>query len=157
MDTKKLEVGKYVNTFGIKGEIKVFPYIGYFDKLKKIYIKNEEYEIERVRSKKNILIVKLKDIDDINQIEKFKGSIVTIDEGDRPELPKGKYYVGDLIGMEVYTDDGKLLGTLDQILNTGANDIYQVGEILLPDIPDVIKEIDVEKRRIVVHLLEGLI
>ena len=67
------------------------------------------------------------------------------------------YYINDLIGFEVYSDDGKFLGTLDDIFNTGANDIYQVGDILLPAIKDVIKQIDTDNQKIIIHLIDGLI
>lgn len=153
----KIEVGEMVNTFGIKGEIKVYPYVDYLDQIKKIYIKNEEFTVSKMRYQKNIAIMKLKGIDDINLIEKYKGSTVYIDEADLPELPEGKYYIKDLIGMDVITDEGKVLGKLDDVFNTGANDIYQVGEILLPGTDEVLKKIDIENRQIIVHLIKGLI
>ena len=148
MDDKKILVGKFVNTFGIKGEIKVLPEVEYFDKLKKIYIDSNEFEIVKMRAQKNIYVVKLKDIDDINLIEKYKGKDIK---------KEGEYYKEDLIGMDVITDDGKNLGKLDDIFNTGANDIYQVGDILLPAIDDVIKQIDIKNNKIIVHILKGLI
>ena len=153
----KIEVGKYVNTFGIKGEIKIYPYVEYLDKLNYIYLDNKKMEIKKLRFKKNVAIVKLKGIDDINEIEPLKGKIVTIDESDKPELPEGTYYNEDVIGMEVYTDDEKYLGKLDDVFNTGANDIYQVGDILLPVIDDVVKEIDIKNNKIIVHIIKGLL
>lgn len=155
--SQKIEVGKYINTFGIKGEIKIYPYVEYFQDLNYIIINNEEKKIKNIRFKKNIAIVKLEGIDDINQIEQFKGCIVTINEDDIPEPPEGEYYLQDLIGMEVYTDEGKLLGKIDDAFNTGANDIYQVGKILLPAIDDVVKEIDFENNKITVHIINGLL
>ena len=96
-------------------------------------------------------------IDDINIAENLKGKIMEINESDRPELPEGVYYIDDLIGFDVYTDEGKLLGKLDDIFNTGANDIYQVGDILLPAIDEVLKQIDTENKKIIVHIIKGLI
>ena len=153
----KKEVGKYINTFGIKGEIKVYPYVEYFDRLTYLYINNTKYNIKKIRFKKNIAIIKLEDIDDINLIEQFKGEIVTIDETDIPEPEEGEYYTEDLIGMEVYTDEGMYLGKLDDVFNTGANDIYQVGKHLLPAIDEVVKEIDTDNNKIIVHIIEGLL
>lgn len=153
----KIEVGKIVNTFGIKGEIKVFPEVDYLDELKKVYIDGKMMEISKVRFQKNVAIMKLKGIDDINIAENFKGKIMEINESDRPELPEGVYYIDDLIGFDVYTDEGKLLGKLDDIFNTGANDIYQVGDILLPAIDDVLKQIDTENKKIIVHIIKGLL
>ena len=152
MNNKKIKVGKFVNTFGIKGEIKVFPEVEYFDRLRKIYIDSNEYEVSKMRVQKNVYIVKLKNIDDINLIEQYKGQDITINESDKPKPKEGKYYKEDLIGMDVITDDGKNLGKLDDIFNTGANDIYQVGEILLPAIDDVIKQIDKKNNKIIVHI-----
>lgn len=152
-----MEIGKVVNTFGIKGELKILPYVKYFEDLNRINIKNNTYEIERMRKQKNLFIVKLKGFDDINQIEDLKDCNVFIDEQDKPELQQGEYYIKDLIGFEVYTDEGKLLGKLDDVFNTGANDIYQVGEILLPAIKDVVKQVDTKNKKIIVHILKGLI
>ena len=109
MNNKKIKVGKFVNTFGIKGEIKVFPEVEYFDRLRKIYIDSNEYEVSKMRVQKNVYIVKLKNIDDINLIEQYKGQDITINESDKPKPKEGKYYKDDLIGMDVITDDGKNL------------------------------------------------
>jgi len=157
MSEAQIEVGKYVNTLGIKGEIKIFPYVEYFEDLKQFTIRGKEYKISKMRRNKNVYIVKLKEIDDINDIENLKGSMITINESDKPEPPEGEYYKEDLIGFDVITDEGKNLGQLEDIFNTGANDIYQVGKILLPGIEEVIKEINPKKRQIIVHIIKGLI
>ena len=153
----KIEVGKIVNTFGIKGEVKVFPEVDYLDELKAFYVDGKKMEISKIRFQKNIAIMKIKGIDDINIAENLKGKIMEINESDRTELPEGVYYIDDLIGFDVYTDEGKLLGKLDDIFNTGANDIYQVGDILLPAIDEVLKQIDTENKKIIVHIIKGLI
>ena len=152
-----IRVGVIINTFGVKGEVKIYPDIDYFDELERVFIKDKEYKIEKLREQKGIIIAKFEDIDDINQIESLKNEEVMIALEDRPELPEGKHYVGDLLGLEVITEDGQVLGTLDNIYNTGANDIYEVGEILLPATDEVIKQIDMENKKIIVHLLKGLI
>lgn len=152
-----IRVGVIINTFGVKGEVKIYPDIDYFDELERVFIKDKEYKIEKLRDQKGIIIAKFEGIDDINQIENLKNEEVMIALEDRPELPEGKHYVGDLLGLEVITEDGQVLGTLDNIYNTGANDIYEVGEILLPATDEVIKQIDMENKKIIVHLLKGLI
>lgn len=152
-----IRVGVIINTFGVKGEVKIYPDIDYFDELERVFIKDKEYKIEKLREQKEIIIAKFEGIDDINQIESLKNEEVMIAIEDRPELPEGKHYVGDLLGLEVITEDGQVLGTLDNIYNTGANDIYEVGEILLPATDEVIKQIDMENKKIIVHLLKGLI
>ncbi len=164
-----LEIGQIVNTFGIKGELKINPFtddINRFDELKSIFVvKNKElipYEIETVRYHKNMVILKLKGINSMNEAEKLKGLYIKIDRKYAKKLPKGTYFIADLIGLEVYDENSNLLGSIDDIYNTGANDIYVVKnnlgkQILLPGIPQVIKKVDLENKKIVVHLLNGLI
>lgn len=156
-ENQKMELGIIVNTFGLKGELKIYPYVDYILKVKKVYINNNLMEIERARIQKNIYVIKLKGIDTIEEAEKLKNSTLLMDRKDAPDLPKGTYYVSDLIGFDVYTDEGKLLGKLDDVFQTGANDVYQVGKILIPVINDVVKQIDTENKKIIVHLLKGLI
>ncbi len=154
---EKIEIGKIINTFGIKGEIKVYPYNNLIDEVKELTISNKKYEIEKIRYQKNIAIIKLKGLDDISEAEKFKGTILEIDKAEAPELPENTFYVKDIIGLDVYTDEGKYLGKIDDVFNTGANDIYSIGEILLPATEEVIKQIDIENKKMIVHILKGLL
>ena len=165
---KKLEVGQIVNTFGIKGEVKVTPFtdnINRFDDLKKVYVKTKKedklYKVENVRYHKNMVLLKLEGIDNPEQAELLKNAFLEIDREDAVPLKEGQFFIADLIGLDVYTDEGKILGKVDDIYNTGANDIYVVKDelgkqILLPGIKDVIKEVKLDDR-IVVHLIPGLI
>ena len=165
---KRLEVGQIVNTFGIKGELKVTPFtddINRFDDLKKVYVKTRKedrlYKVENVRYHKNMVLLKLEGIENPEQGELLKNSYLEIDRADAIPLEEGQYFIVDLIGLDVYTDEGKLLGKVEDIYNTGANDIYVVKDelgkqILLPGIKDVIKEVKLEDR-IIVHLIPGLI
>ncbi len=155
--SKKYEIGKIVNTFGIKGEVKIFPYVDYFLNLKNFYIDNTKFEIEKIRNQKNVVIAKIKGIDDINEVENLKGKSIYIYDEDLPDLPKGTFYIKDLIGLDVVTDDGKQLGKIKDVFNTGANDIYDVDGILLPATDEVVKKIDIENHKVIVHLIEGLI
>ncbi len=167
--TKYLEIGQIVNTFGIKGEVKIKPFtddIKRFDKLETIYIKNKnmqkEYMIENVKYHKNMVIMKLKDINTIEQAEELHQSYILIDREKEEPLEEGVYYIVDLIGLDVYTDEGELLGKVDDIFNTGSNDIYVVKDelgkqVLLPGIPDVLKQVDLKLGKITVHLIPGLI
>lgn len=160
----KFEIGQIVNTFGIKGEVKVNPYtdnIEQFKKTKNIYVNDIKMEIESAKFQKNVVILKLKGIDDMTSAENLRGNLIKVDRNTK-KLPEGTYYIVDLIGSQVYTDEGILLGILKDIYNTGANDIYTVKtedgkEILLPSIKEVIKDIDVENKKITVHILKGLI
>lgn len=166
---KRLEVGQIVNTFGIKGEVKVTPFtddINRFDNLKKVYVKTRKedklYKVEGVRYHKNMVLLKLEGIENPEQAELLKNAYLEIDREDAIPLKEGQYFIVDLIGLDVYTDEGKLLGKVDDIYNTGANDIYVVKDelgkqILLPGIKDVIKEVDLDNEKIIVHLIPGLI
>lgn len=166
---KYFEVGQIVNTFGVKGMLKVKPFtddVERFEELKKVYIckkeKLEEVEIEEVKYHKDMVLLKVKGIDDMNEAEKVKGLYLKIDRKNAKKLPKDTYFIADLLGLEVYSDTGELLGKVDDIFRTGANDVYVIKngngkQLLLPSIPDVIKEIDLENEKIIVHLLKGLI
>lgn len=166
--TKYLEIGQIVNHFGIKGMVKIKPFtddITRFDKLKTIYIETkkerQEYKIEEVKYHKNMVLMKLEGIDTVEEAETLRQSYLLVDREKEEPLEEGVYYIVDLLGLAVYTDEGKLLGKVDDIFNTGSNDIYVVKDelgkqILLPGIPDVLKEVDLEKGKITVHLIPGL-
>ena len=165
---KRLEIGQIVNTFGIKGEVKVVPFtddINRFDDLEKVYVKTKKesqlYKVENARYHKNMVLLKFEGINNPEDAELLKNSFLEVDREDAIPLEEGTYFIVDLIGLDVYTDDGKLLGKVEDIYNTGANDIYVVKDelgkqILLPGIEDVIKEVKLEDR-IIVHLIPGLI
>lgn len=163
------EIGQIVNTFGVKGWLKVNPFtddMTRFEKLKTVYVvKNKnmtEIEIEEVKYHKNMVLLKFKGIEDMNMAEKLKSCFLKIHRKDAIELPKDTYFIVDIIGSDVITDDGKNLGKVDDIYSTGSKDIYVVKDelgkqILLPSIPEVILDIDVEKQVVTVHLINGLV
>ena len=167
--TKYLEIGQIVNTFGIKGMVKVKPFtdnIERFSNLEKIYIKNKsgqtEYKIQEVKYHKNMVLIKFEGIENPEQADLLKNAYLEVDREHAVPLEEGTYYIVDLIGLEVYTEEGKLLGKVDDIYNTGANDIYVIKDelgkqVLLPGIKDVIKNVDLEGGKITVHLIPGLI
>lgn len=166
---KRLEVGQIVNTFGIKGEVKVKPFtndISRFDDLEKVYIKTRKdekiYKVENARYHKNMVLLKLEGINNPEQAEMLRNTFLEIDREDAIPLEEGTYFIADLIGLEVYTDEEKMLGKVEDIYNAGANDIYVIKDelgkqILLPGIDEVIKEVDFERNKIIVHLIPGLI
>lgn len=163
-----LELGQIVNVKGLKGEVKVNPFtenIDRFEELKTVLIKfkneNKEFEIEKVGYHKNQVILKFKGINTIEEAEKLRNSYILIDRNDLEPLEEGVYYITDLLGLEVYTEDGTLLGKVDDIYNTGSNDIYVVKDDLgkqklLPGIPEVLKNVDLKHGKIIVNLIEGL-
>ncbi len=163
-----LEIGKIVNTHGLRGEVKVVPWTDTpddFEAVSNVFIKiKREYKpltVQSVRYQKNNLIVKFKEFDNINDVEGFKGMTLYCHRDELGELPEGVYYIVDLIGLDVVTEDGNHVGVIADVFNTGANDIYDVKRegkknLLLPVIDEVVKEIDMEKRQVTVNIMEGL-
>lgn len=169
MKQEYLEIGQIVNTFGIKGAVKVMPFtddITRFEQLKTVLVvkggQKQEITIEEVKYHKNMVLLKLKGIEDMNTAEKLKGLYLQIHRKDAIPLPEDTYFIADLIGLRVYTEDGTYLGKVEDIYSTKANDVYVIKDelgkqVLLPGIGEVIKDIDLEKETITVHLLEGLL
>ena len=166
---KNLEIGQIVNTFGIKGHVKVNPFvddISRFDYLKKVFVKSnkniKELMVEEVKYHKNMVLIKFKGIDRVEEAEPLRNSYLEVDRENAIELQEGEYFIVDLLGLDVVTDENESLGRLEDIFNTGSNDIYVVKsedgkQLLLPAISEVIKEINIKEGKIIVHLLEGLI
>ena len=165
---ERLEIGQIVNTFGIKGELKVAPFtddIRRFDNLKTIYVRTKketkQYQVENVKYHKNMVLIKLEGIDQIEDAEMLRNAFLEVDRENAIPLKEGTYFIADLIGLEVYTESGDLLGKVEDIYNTGSNDVYVVKDelgkqILLPGIKEVIKEVKLDDK-IVVHLIPGLL
>ena len=166
---KQLQVGVISSTHGVRGEVKVFPTTddpSRFNELKKVYLDTGKeqilLEIQGVKYFKQFVILKFKGIDNINDIEKYKGKSLLVDREDAVDLYEDEYYIADMIGMDVYLEDGTLFGTLKDVMETGANDVYIVaskeyGEVLLPAIKECILDIDIENDKMTVHLMEGLL
>lgn len=163
-----LQVGVISSTHGIRGEVKVFPTTddpARFKKLKNVLLdtgkERLELEIQSVKFFKQFVIVKFRGIDNINDIEKYKGKSLMVPREDAVQLEEDEYYIADLIGMEVYTDGGRF-GTLKDVMETGANEVYIIdsdehGEVLVPAIQDCILDVDVEKQTMKIRLMDGLI
>ncbi len=164
-----LRVGVITTTHGVRGEVKVFPTTddpGRYKELQKVLLDTGKemltLEIEGVKFFKQLVILKFKGIDNINDIEKYRGKDLLIPREDAVALEEGEYFIFDLIDSSVFTEDGKELGVLSEILTTAANDVYVVKtpsgkEILIPSIKECILDIDVDNKKIIVHLLDGLI
>lgn len=169
MKQKYFEIGQIVNTFGIKGVVKVNPFtndISQFEKMQSILVDKKgnliEMQIEEVKHSKNQILLKLKGIETIEEAEKYRNCYLKLPREKAKELPKDTYFIADLIGLEVYSEEGILLGKVDDIYNSGASDIYEIKnelgkQILLPATKEVIKQIDLEQEKIIVHLLKGLV
>jgi 16S rRNA processing protein RimM len=163
-----LRVGVISSTHGIRGEVKVFPTtddLRRFDDLTEVILDTGKelipLEVEGVKYFKQQAILKFKGIDDINEIEKYRGKDLLVSRDNAVKLHENEYFIYDLIDSEIITDTGEALGILTEILTTSANDVYVVKtpdhkEILIPSIKECILNVDVEQKKIIVHLLPGL-
>lgn len=167
--TDRLKVGIVTSVHGIKGEVKVFPTTDdskRFRKLKQVYLDTGKemlpLEIEGVKFFKQMVILKFKGYENPDDVQKFRQKELWIDRKDAVKLTKDEYFIADLIGISVFTEDDTLLGTLKDVMETGANDVYVVEtnvgkEILIPAIKQCILNVDMDQRKMTVYLMEGLL
>lgn len=165
------QVGAITQTHGIKGEVKVFPMtddIKRFKNMKNLLLDGGKdgyisLEVENARPQKNLVILKFKGIDNINDIEKYKGKGLYVTKDNRVKLQKDEYFVADLFGLDVFVDTSdEQFGTISDVFQTGANDVYEIAlvsgkKILIPAIKDCILSVDVEANKMMIHLLDGLL
>lgn len=161
-------VGVIANTHGIRGEVKVFPTTDdpkRFQGMKEIILdtgtQKRTLAISSVRFFKNLVILKFQGIDNINDVEPYKGMDLLVTRENAVPLEEGEYYIADILGASVVTEDGADFGILKDVLTTGANDVYVVDhegrEVLLPVIPDCVLSRDLEKKVVTVHVMKGLL
>ena len=163
------EIGQIVNTNGLKGTLKIKPFtddVKEFEIFKNIYIQKKDelvsFKIQKVSYVKNMVLLKLEGIDDIDEAQKYRNLYLKVERKSLPKLKEDSYYIVDLIDCEVETIEGKILGKVDDVFSTGSNDVYVVKDemgkqILLPAIKDVVKTVDIPNKKIIVKLMEGLI
>ena len=164
-----LQVGVITQPHGVRGEVKVFPTTDdpvRFKKLKKVILdtgkEKLDLEVEHVKFFKQFVIVKFKEFDNINDIERYKRCPFLVTRENAVPLEEDEYFVADMIGMKVITEDGTEFGTLSDVMETGANDVYVIdskehGEVLMPAIKECVLNVDMESGIITVHLMNGLI
>ena len=163
-----LQVGVISSTHGIRGEVKVFPTTddaARFKKLKKVHLDTDreqvELEIQSGKFFKQFVILKFKGIDNINDIEKYKGKSLLVPREDGVPLGRDEYYIADMIGMEVFVGDERF-GVIKDVMETGANEVYIIdsdmhGEVLIPAIRQCVIDVDVEDKKMQIRLMDGLI
>ncbi len=163
-----LQVGVITSTHGVRGEVKVFPTTddpARFKKLKQVILDDGkqqiDLEIASVKFFKNMVILKFKGIDNINDVEKYRRATLLVTRENAVPLAENEYFIADLIGLSAVSDEGEELGTITDVLQTGANDVYvvttpQKEEILVPAIKECILAVDLDERRMQIHLLPGL-
>ena len=164
-----LQVGIITSTHGVRGEVKVYPTTDdprRFRRLKEVVLdtgkEKMNLEIEGVKFFKQFVILKFKGLDNINDIEKYRQKSLYVTRKNAVRLQRDEYFIADLIGLKVQDEDGKELGTVKDVIETGANDVYEVGmadgkSLLLPAIKQCILNVDVENGTMQVHVLEGLL
>lgn len=163
-----LQVGVVTTTHGVRGEVKVFPTTDDSARLKKL--KNVildtgreklDMEITSVKFFKNLVILKFKGYDNINDVERFRQAKLLVTRDNAVELAENEYFIADLIGLKASSDEGEDLGEITDVLQTGANDVYVISkegtpDLLVPAIKDCVVNVDIEAGTIVLHLLDGL-
>ena len=166
--TDRFQVGVIAGTHGVRGDVKVYPTTddpGRFRRLKSVILtvhgKDEVHEVSGVRFQDKFVLLHLSGIESPEEARNYRQMPLLIERADAMPLEEGRYYIPDLIGMSVLEEDGSELGELTDVLETGANDVYEVHtpqgqEILIPAIDDCILNVDVERSEMIVHLLPGL-
>ena len=164
-----LQVGIITSTHGVRGEVKVYPTtddLRRFRRLKEVVLdtgrEKLNLEIEGVKFFKQFVILKFKGLDNINDIEKYRQKSLYVTRKNAVRLQRDEYFIADLIGLKVQDEDGTELGTVKDVIETGANDVYEVEmadgrSLLLPAIKQCILNVDVENGTMQVHVLEGLL
>lgn len=166
MAEEYIVVGKILKTQGNRGELRVYPLTDFperFMTMDRVMLdlngKLQYYHIESARLYKQFVVIKFKEAPDMNAAEKLKGGLLKVARDELTELPPDSYYIFDLIGMKVYNPPGNFLGVLEDIIQTGANDVFVISReglppLLIPALKSVVKEIDLPGGRMVVEMLE---
>lgn len=161
-----IKVGKIINTHGVKGYVKCMPMTDEperFEELEYVYTEKDRMKrkVRHVWYQKGMVYLKLEDINDMESAEGFKGTYISIPEDQLGKLPENSYYLFDLDGMDVYSSNGEYLGKISEIYQTGANDVYEVknkkGSFLIPAIKDVVKSVNVQDKKMIIDVIEGLL
>ena len=169
MSNDFIVIGKVVSTQGNKGEVNVLPLTDSIDRFKNldnVFLRNKNSQIalnvEKIRIKKDTIILKLKDIENIEEARMIVGSFLEIERKNAVKLSKNTYFIFEIIGLEVYDENNIFLGKVENVIRTGSNDVYVVKrkdkeELFIPAIHDVVKNISLEKKRITINMVDGLI
>ena len=163
-----IKIGKIINTQGIKGEVRIFPLtddLKRFEKLEEAYIGEEKtpITIEKVWYKGNLVILKFKEFDNINDVLKFKEKFIFIDEKDRVLLPKDSYFIYEIVGCTVFDMNGNQIGIVKEVMQSYSNDVYVIKddtnkkEYLIPAVKEFVKKVNIEDRTIIIYPIEGMI
>jgi len=162
-------IGKVVSTQGNKGEVNVLSLtdsIERFKNLDNVFLRNKNNQtilgVEKIRIKNDMVILKLKDIENLEEAKMIVGSFLEVERKNAVKLSKDTYFIFEIIGLEVYNENNIFLGKVENVISTGSNDVYVVGrkdkeELFIPAIHNIVKNIDLEKKRITINMVDGLI
>lgn len=154
-----IRIGQITGGFGIRGQVKVEPMTDFPERFRKgmrLRLRNEWVRIESSSLHKGRFLLKLEGIDSLTEAEKLQWEYLEIPADDRPELEEDEFLTQDLIGLKVVTDDGRELGSVDEVLPYPAHDVLVVGELMIPMVKAFIRRIDLETAEIEVHLIPGM-
>ena len=169
MSEEFITIGKVVSTQGNKGEVNIFPLTGLanrFKNLTTVFLRNNNSQttlnIEKIRIKGNTVVLKFKDIENIKEAKMIVGSFLEVERKNAVKLPKDTYFIFEIIGLEVYAENNIFLGKVENVISTGSNDVYIVKgknkkELFIPAIHEVVKNVNLEKKRINIKMVDGLI
>jgi 16S rRNA processing protein RimM len=157
--SQRVQVGRIVGAFGLRGQLKVELLTDFEERLAKgstVFLDGLPLVIQSAQWHKNQLLLGFREVPDLTAAEKLQWKVLEADAADRPELEQDEYLTSDLVGMAVFTSEGRLLGTVDAVHPYPAHDVIEVESILIPAVKQFVKEVDVEGRKIVVELIEGM-
>ncbi|WP_258955107.1 ribosome maturation factor RimM [Sporomusa ovata] len=163
--TELITIGKIVAPHGVRGDVRIVPLTDFPDRfydLTKVLVDGVgELALESARQHKKFILLKFSGLDSINDIEHLRDKLIQIRREDAVKLPEGRYYIFDIIGLNVFTEEGNLLGTIIDVLQPGSNDVYVVkqqdkSEVLIPAIKEVVKKIDILGKQMIVKLQEEM-
>jgi len=164
-----ITIGKVVSTQGNKGEVNILPLTDSTDRFKNlvtVFLRNNNGQttlnIEKIRIKEDTVILKLKDIESIEEAKMIVGSFLEVERKNAVKIPKDTYFIFEIIGLEVYTENNIFLGKVENVISTGSNDVYIVKgkdkkELFVPAIREVVKNVNLENKRITINMVDGLI
>lgn len=161
MKERFIEAGEIVNTHGVRGEVKILPWTDsaeYLAAFRTLYIDGRPVKVRSSRVHKQTVLASLEGVEDVNAAMRLKGRRVFIDRADA-KLPEGGYFIQDIIGAEVVTEDGESIGKLAEVMDAPASMIYVVRgerERLIPAVPEFILKTDADAGIITVRLIEGM-
>ncbi len=169
MSDEFITIAKVVSTQGNKGEVNIFPLTDLanrFKNLTTVFLRNNNSQttlnIEKIRIKENTVVLKFKNIENIKEAKMIVGSFLEVERKNAVKLPKDTYFIFEIIGLEVYTENNIFLGKVENVISTGSNDVYIVKdknkkELFIPAIHEVVKNVNLEKKRINIKMVDGLI